>query len=130
MFNRLLHALKLRAFIVGILVHLGLLFSVIALVQAARSGADTSLLYWLAAGITGFYGGFLTAVFFVVWPLLPWIRRARRILQWREWILEEIPKLMALVPVILQLIKSIQALWNELKTTSQKPSTPVTPLDP
>ena len=112
MFKGFQRALQFRAAVVFGLIHLGLVASLVSLVQVARSGVETSVLYWMIGSIVGLYGGVLAGVFFVVWPALPWIRRARRVMQWREVLLSDLPKLIALVPVILQLVRAVRGAWN------------------
>jgi hypothetical protein len=115
MFHRVVEAIRLRALVVAVLVHLGLGLSLAGLIQAARSGVESSALSWLIAGTILLYGSFLLAAFLIVWPILPWIRKARRLFQWREWILDELPRLLALLPALIQVLKLARDAWEELR---------------
>ncbi len=112
MLHHLQRTLQFRAAIVFAMIHLGLVASLVALVQEARAGVDTGALYWMIAGIVGLYGGVLAGVFFVVGPALPWVRRARRVMTWKDWVLDDLPKLVALIPVFIALIRAARGAWE------------------
>jgi hypothetical protein len=111
-------AIQLRAFIVFTLIHLGL---GLAIFQLASVWGDPALaphlpqLKLILTGLLGVYGGVLLGIFFIVWPMLPWIQRARRLQHWREWILEVLPEILATLPVIVQAARTLIKTWEEMK---------------
>ncbi len=116
MLHHLQRTLQFRAAIVFAMIHLGLVAALVALVQEARAGVDTGALYWMIAGIVGLYGGVLAGVFFVVGPALPWVRRARRVMTWKDWVLDDLPKLVALIPVFIALIRAARGAWESFSS--------------
>ncbi len=106
MIQGVLSALKLRAIFVFVVIHAGLLAAVYGIASLPKpSGMETS--HWLAlGGLIGVYGGMVLAVFFVVWPLANLVRRIRRLLRWRDWILDELPRIIKLLPEVLEAIRA------------------------
>ncbi len=106
MLQRLQSVIKTRVILVFTLTHLGLALSGYALVK----NDPTSSLY--IAGVGCLYGGFLLSLFFIITPILPWIRRVQRIEFWISLIIENLPKIIAAYQQIIE-------IWN----TSQKKET-------
>ena len=108
--ERLLLRLKLRTALVVCLIHLGLAISAYALIELRLSGAPAHLVYLATLGICGIYGGILLGTAFIVFPILSWVKTARKLLRWKEWILDELPGLIAQVPKWIDTFKEVQAM--------------------
>lgn len=122
MFRALLRRLAIRAFIVFCLIHLGLVLAVYGLASMPRT--PETLLSWrlLAGGVSALYGALLLSAFFVIWPLFQLVRKVRQILRWKDWILNELPKIIALIPALAQ---AIRQAFSSSATPSASPGPPV-----
>lgn len=113
-------AIKARAIVCVCLVHLGLILAIAALIsETTRNGGtqlSASTLALLEGGVLIMYSGFLFAVLSVWMPLRPWLKRYQRMRHWREWILHELPTILALVPVLVTALKLFRSAWSEIKT--------------
>jgi hypothetical protein len=112
-------ALKTKALVHVILLHLGAALALAGLLRSGLLSEDPVAFGCLLAGIGLMYGAFLYAVLSIWIPLRPWVARYQKTRNWQEWILNELPTIMALVPVILSALKLFQACWNELRTQQQ-----------
>jgi hypothetical protein len=112
-----LSAIKVRAWICVGLLHLGLLVAAASLALAVHDGGQASpwTLGGLGAGILVMYGAFAASVLSVWLPVRPWLRRYQRAREWREWILHELPTLLALIPVLVSAINILKAAWSEVR---------------
>jgi len=55
----------------------------------------------------------LLGIFMVIWPLISLIRRVRKLMRWRDWILDELPRIVALLPSVLEALRAFfQSLAN------------------
>jgi hypothetical protein len=104
--QEMVNKIKLRAIFIAIVIHLGLISAIVGLVMLPRpEGMELS--HWLTlAGLAGVYGGLALGILMVVLPLASTIRRVRRVLQWRDWILDELPRIIALLPSVLEAIRA------------------------
>jgi hypothetical protein len=102
----MLSKIRFRAVIIALLIHAGLIAAVVGLVLLPRpEGLEAS--HWLTiGGLVGIYGGLLLGILMIVLPLLSTIRRVRRLLRWRDWILDELPRIVALLPSVLEAIRA------------------------
>ncbi len=76
----------------------------------------TSLTFWLLlVSVAMMYGAFLYAVLSIWMPIKPWLARYRRAQAWREWILLELPTLLALVPVLVSALNILREAWQDIK---------------
>lgn len=93
------------------LIHAGLVLAVYGLAMLPRTEATSTSWWVLASGIASLYGALVLAAFFVIWPLFTLARKVRQVLRWKEWLLKELPALLALVPtVVLAFKQAIAAL--------------------
>lgn len=123
MLQNLKDAIKLRAFLVFLLVHLGLGCGVFALARSSyEAWSITSTLFLIS--IILLYGGFLLGVLFILLPALPWIRRIQRVEHWTERLIHELPLILAQIPKIIAAAQAIIAVWNEAKKSAENPSSP------
>lgn len=88
-------------------------------------GWSTTSTLFLSA-ILCLYVGFLSGVFFIVWPLLPWLRRIRQAESWVERILRELPIFLEHLPKI---IAAIQAFRASMQPVNPTPPASVTPAE-
>jgi hypothetical protein len=101
-----LNRIRNRALFVVAVIHLGVLSAVYGVATLPRP-EGMELAHWLTlGGLAAIYGGFWLAIFFVVWPLQNLIRRIRRLLRWRDWILAELPRIISLLPAVLEAIRA------------------------
>lgn len=112
----MLNQIKLKAYLVFGLVHAGLILSIYGLVRASEFIPKGLALHWLIAGVALFYAGFLFAALSIYLPVRPWLSRANRLRQWRQWILQELPTILALIPIVLQAIQILKSAWKEVKS--------------
>ena len=116
MLSRLRSAIRTRLLAVLLILHAGTLVQVAALlgwVSEASTGR------WLWIGFAGMYGSFVLGTWFVLVPALPWVRRARRISAWRTWLVEELPEILAMIPVIVQALRTIRDALQGLEPEPQ-----------
>jgi hypothetical protein len=101
-----LSAIKLRAALVFVVIHAGLVSAIYGVASLPKpNGMESS--HWLAlGGLAGVYGGMVLAVFLVVWPLASLVRRIRKLLRWRDWILDELPRIIKVLPEVLEAIRA------------------------
>lgn len=127
-FNDFLNAIKLRAVAVFLLVHVGLVAGVYALARASALGGWDQTAWFFLASILLLYFGFILGVFFIVWPLLPWVRRVRRIESWSQHLLHDLPLLLEQLPKIVAAVQAIAAAWKSATSPEpeKKESNPVT----
>lgn len=119
----MLRTIKIKAFLVFATIHAGLFLSCFALWKIAEAPpAQKQLFLFLVSGTAAMYGGLLLGVAFLYLPLAPWLRRLQYFLGWRRWILDELPTLIALVPVIAGVVHILRAAWSELKGHHRKGS--------
>ena len=115
MLQNLQSAVKKRAIITFILVHIGLALCAFALIRSTMlNGWDLNATFFLT-GILFLYGGFLAGVFFIVAPILPWLKRAQQVEHWSERLLRELPMFLEQLPKIIAAVQSLIAAWNESK---------------
>src|SRR5581483_9344345 len=102
----MLSKLKFRAVLLALLIHAGLIAAVVGVVLLPRpEGLEAS--HWLTiGGLAAIYGGLLLGVLMIVLPLTSTIRRVKRLLRWRDWILDELPRIIALLPSVLEAIRA------------------------
>jgi hypothetical protein len=128
MLRRFQSALKLRVVLVALVLHAGLLCAIAGLTSLPEplDGHSSRL---LVAGVAALYGAFVLAVAFIVIPAWPWVRRAQRLTHWREWIVEELPKIMAAIPVIIQFIRALRSALDEILTEAAPPTRRAQPVN-
>jgi hypothetical protein len=101
----------------------GLALAVVALIREAGrdggAGLSNGTYGFLLGGVLVMYSGFLFAVLSVWWPLRPWLKRYQRARAWREWILHELPTLLALLPVLVTALKLLRSAWKDIKNQSE-----------
>ena len=107
-----LSAIKIRALFVFLAIHTGLILAIFGLASLPKpDGMETG--HWLLlSGIIGLYGGMVLGGFFIVWPLVNIVRKVRRLMQWREWILEELPKILAMIPTVVEAFRGFSRNSN------------------
>jgi Flp pilus assembly protein TadB len=119
-------AIKIRVLFVFIFVHAGLGLALFGAGRwVAKNGFDGVSLTVLT-GLLLMYLGVLLAAFFIVWPLLPWIRRAREARNWIDRLLHDLPALLEHLPAIIAAIHQITAALREFKN-ELKQTTPTEP---
>jgi hypothetical protein len=105
--------IKARVIIVFLIVHLGLIMGVYALARySALNTWDQTSVFFLA-GILCVYMGFFLGVFFIVWPILPWVKRVQAAEHWTKRWMDELPTLIENLPKIIAIVQSIRAAWKE-----------------
>ncbi|MEK6580711.1 MAG: hypothetical protein AABZ55_15915 [Bdellovibrionota bacterium] len=115
MIQNLLSALKVRSLLVFLLVHIGLGLGIFALARVSfPMGWDLTSSLFLTS-ILCLYGGFVLSLAFVLWPLMPWIRRAQHVDHWSDRMIRDLPTLLEHLPKIIAAVKSLIATWNETK---------------
>jgi hypothetical protein len=115
----MINAIKARALVCVCLIHVGLILSLIGLSREGVSQLGGWTLGFMLAGTLVMYGGFLLAALSVWAPMRPWIKRYQRAREWREWILHELPTVLALIPVLMTALKLLRSAWDELKAHQQ-----------
>lgn len=119
MVQRVFDALKWRAAWVFCTVHAGLIAAVYGLATLNQYAVPASVKWTLGLALGALYGGWFLAAFFVVWPLYSVVQKIRRIMKWRTWILEELPKIIALIPT---LVEAIKKGWTSTSSVIQEQS--------
>jgi len=130
--EKLLLKLRLRTALVIGVSHLGLAVSIYALIELRASGAPVHLVYTLALGVVGIYSGLVLGLAFVVLPILSWVRTARKLMNWKEWILDELPTILAQVPKWIDAFQEIRAVifpQSPVPTPSAASSPPSGPVE-
>lgn len=116
-------AIKARALMCVFLVHAGLALAVVAFVrESGRDGGialSSGTLGLLLGGVVVMYCGFLMAALSVWLPLRPWFKRYQRARDWRNWVLHELPTLLALLPVLITALKLLRSAWSDLKSHTE-----------
>ena len=126
MIQNLLKGIAWRSALVFLVIHAGLIASVYGLATFPKTEEFRTAWLCLVWGFAGLYGGLLLGVVFVVWPLWVWVRRIRKILRWRDWILKELPEILALLPAVIQKIREV---WNSMRPPSPTPASASTAQD-
>ena len=114
-------SLKAKAVVYVALAHLGLAFTLAAVFHAQAAGElGSTTLSLILVGVGLSYSAFLFSVLSVWLPLRPWIARYERCKSWHQWVLHELPTLLALVPVLLSALKTLKTAWNEIRDHQEK----------
>jgi hypothetical protein len=125
MLQDLISAVKIRAVAVFLLIHLGLVLGIYALARtAAISGWDQTACLFLGS-VLCLYLGFVLVIFFVLWPLLPWIRRAKKVEHWTERVMRDLPYLIEQLPKIVAAIQAVIATWKSATAKSEEPKSKI-----
>lgn len=119
MFQKLFSAIRFRAAGVFLTVHAGLILAVYGLASLPRDQVPDSTWWVLALGLGALYGGWCLAAFWVIWPLYGMVMQVKRLMKWREWILEELPKIIALIPTVMEAAKKG---WSTVRDEPVPPS--------
>jgi hypothetical protein len=108
-------AVRTRALVAALVVHLGLAVQTAALVRITwLNGWDvTSTL--VLVGTLIMYGGVLLATFFVLAPVWPWIDRLQKAETWATTLLRDLPTFLDHVPAIVASVEHLLVAWNESK---------------
>jgi hypothetical protein len=115
----MIQAIKAKALIYICLVHLGLVVMMAALFHD-YDALNRTTFSLLAVGAGLMYGSFLFAALSIWIPVQPWVARYQRTKAWREWILDELPTILALIPVAFLAVKLFKTAWGEIKTHKEK----------
>lgn len=115
----MIQAIKAKALIYVCLVHLGLAIALGAFLHDYESLNRTSFVL-LALGVGLMYGSFLFAALSIWIPIQPWVTRYQRAKAWREWVLDELPTILALIPVVILALKLFKTAWSEIKNHKDK----------
>lgn len=131
MFEAIQKTIKLKAALIFLLIHVGLVTAVYCVARLSGSMGMDQTLGFLLAGILILYFGILLGIYFVMAPLIPWIRRTQQVSHWTDRLLKDLPTLVENLPKIIDAVRTILALWHEYKnkpvpttppaTTQQKP---------
>jgi ABC-type dipeptide/oligopeptide/nickel transport system permease component len=107
--------IKVRVISVFLIVHLGLGLGIYALARnSAFNGWDQTSSLFLA-GVLCLYLGFFLGVFFIVWPILPWLSRARKVEHWTQRLIHDLPAFLEQLPKIIAAIQTFKAAWDDSK---------------
>lgn len=113
MVDAILQKIKLRIILVFLTLHLGLVFAVYGLAAASREVTLGSTYWYILIGIFLLYGGALMGALFVFLPVYSVSKKIRKLLNWREWILKELPQMISLIPSVVSGFKeAMQKLEN------------------
>ncbi len=118
--------IQFRAAMVILLVHVGLILSIVGLASAPREQMGASF-HYLLAGVISLYGGIFMAAFFVVWPLYSLVQKARYLMRWREWIWDELPKLIAYLPTLLEMFRGLRSKTQTSSRSEHQAPPPASP---
>lgn len=126
MFKDVLMLLIRRSLFVVVLLQGGLVLSIYALATLAQNESiyGTSLWYSLLGGVILLYGGIMLGVFYLLWPIYSVYRKIQNLLRWRDWILTELPKIIALMPSLIQALRDGFEVNKSSNPSSNKPHTP------
>jgi hypothetical protein len=114
MFRSLLRTVALRIVLVFVLVFVlvqgGALVAAFGLASMPRTPETTAAWNLLAVGLGTLYGAFLISALFLVLPLMKLARRIRQFLSWKDWVLRELPQIIAALTTLLPpLIAAVKA---------------------
>ena len=119
MFTNIESAIKKRALLVFLIIHLGLGLGICALSrQTLQAGWDLTTNFLLAS-VFFLYGGFVLGILFILLPLLPWLKRAQKVETWTDRIVRDLPIILEHLPKLVAIIQSMVLIWNEAKTGKQ-----------
>jgi hypothetical protein len=96
----------------------GLALGIYALASNAAQGWSTTSTLFLSA-ILCLYFGFAFGVFFIIWPLLPWLKRMRQAETWIERILRELPVFLEHLPKIIAAIQAFRTSMQAAPPAAQ-----------
>ena len=113
---------KSRAILVCLIVHMGLICGLYAVAKLSIMNGWDPTTITLLAGILCLYGGFLLALFFVLAPVWPWIRRAQQAEHWITLFLKDLPLFLEHLPKIVAAIESLIHTWNETRVPKKTKS--------
>lgn len=107
MFAEVIQKLVRRSLLVFILLQCGLIGSIYSLTLMSQNDAiyGTPIWYIMVTSTSLLYGGCMLGLFFLIWPLYSIYRKIKTLLRWREWILMELPKLIALIPSLIDSLR-------------------------
>jgi hypothetical protein len=96
-----------RLVFVFVLTQAGLIGGIYSLTLISQNEAiyGTTVWYILLSSLILLYGGFMMGLYFLCWPLYTIYRKINTFLRWRDWIITELPKIIALIPSMIQAIK-------------------------
>jgi hypothetical protein len=124
MLQNIQDAIKIRVLVVFVMVHIGLAMGIYALGRSsAPNGWDETSTFFLL-GIVFLYGGFLLSVFFILWTVVPWVKKAQKVEHWSERLIRDLPLLIEHLPKVVATIQALVASWKESHPSS-KDSAPV-----
>ena len=108
-------AVKKRAILVFLLIHAGLVLGIYALARTTvPNGWDETTIVFCAA-VVCLYGGVVLGLAFIIWPLLPVIRRVQKADHWAERLVRDLPFFLEQLPKIVAAVQAINTAWNAAK---------------
>ena len=116
----MIHSIKTKALVYAGLVHVGFIISLIALFREDGFTVGRATFDLLLLGACLMYSAFLFSALSIWIPLRPWLSRYQRARVWRTWIVQELPTILALIPVIITALQILKAAWNEIKDYKAK----------
>lgn len=107
MFKGLLHRVIRRSAMVLILMQLGLGLSIYGLAALSQHAEiyGTPIWYALLWSAILLYGSFMLGIFYLLWPVYSVYRKIQELLRWRDWILTELPRVIAMIPALIQALR-------------------------
>ena len=107
MFKGLLHKVIRRSAIVMVLMQFGLGLSIYGLAALSQHSQiyGTPIWYALLWSAILLYGSFMLGVFYLLWPVYSVYRKIQELLRWRDWVLTELPRIIAMIPALIQALR-------------------------
>lgn len=117
LYQPLLRSIKIKSLFVFLIIHAGALLSAYGLASLPPS-LDQRTWYFLLTGVSALYGGVLIATFFILWPVYSLMKTVRKILDWKNWLLHDLPQIIAVIPPLVQTIRSTFAPNSDINQQS------------
>lgn len=111
MWNSFKLAVASRVVLVFLLTHLGIAGLISSAARTAGSFAQVDPWLWASLGLIEM--SFWMTLFFLVSPI-------RKILNWRDWLVRDLPFWLSLIPAVLPLIQMIRAVFAAQTSEKRK----------
>jgi hypothetical protein len=124
MFKDIIRAIIRRSLLIFALLQVGFILAIYVIVQLAHDANIYGSTNWylLISAFSLLALAFVLSLFFVLSPAYSLVEKINELLRWRDWLLNEFPKFLVMLPTI---VKSIRDTWDGLKPKSDHPN-PVT----
>lgn len=107
MFNSLVKTIVRRSLVIFVLLQAGFILAIYVIAQLANDSNIYGTTNWyLLLSALGFLAlAVFLSVFFILSPIYSLMQKIKELILWRDWLLNELPKFVAMLPTIIKAIR-------------------------